>query len=150
MKKIGTITLFLCLLAFPSLLHAGHPLHRLMELYDPNTELILEGKALKELKGENLVQGRPDVLPLSMGKRTLFVIMGPPWYTRKLGLSLEKGQRVRVIGSKVYGPDGRLYIIARKIVILKGGEFKTYLFRDRRYVPFWWGVGRRGRRRHRW
>lgn len=109
-----------------------------MELYDPNTELILEGRVLSNTGRTPAYTNKTELLPLVIHHRLLFVITGPSWYSKRLGLYLKKGQRVRVVGSKVYGPDGRIYIIARKIMVRKKGKVKYYIFRDERYVPLWW------------
>ncbi len=122
---------------FPSVIQARPPLFRLMELYDPNTELILEGRSLREFNGKTLPLEKPAVLPISMSRRPLFILMGPTRYVKHLGISIRRGQRVRVIGSKVYGPDGRIYIIPRKMVIFHADKTKVYTFRDKHYVPLW-------------
>ncbi len=74
-------------------------------------------------------------MPLALGNRTLFVILGPLWYVKELGVSVKKGEKIQVIGSKVYGPQGRIYIIARKIII--PSQDKSYTFRDESYAPYW-------------
>ncbi|RLD97966.1 MAG: hypothetical protein DRI91_04135 [Aquificota bacterium] len=138
MKGKMIILLALTLL-FPSTLHARLPISRLMNLYDPNTELILEGKALKNFRSKDLKADHPAVVPMALGNRTIFVILGPPWYIRKLGISVKKGQKIQVIGSKVYGPRGRIYIIARKVIIPK--KDRSYTLRDESYIPYWRGKG---------
>lgn len=134
----GKLLIFISLtFIFPSVLHARPPLFRLMELYDPNTELILEGRSLRQFNGETLPLEKPAILPISMRRRPLFILMGPTRYVKHLGIFIRRGQRVRVIGSKVYGPDGRIYIIPRKMVIFYADKTKVYTFRDKHYVPLW-------------
>lgn len=127
-------------LLFPSILHARPPLVRLMELYDPNTELILEGRSLMVFDRDTLPIKKPAVLAISMRGRPLYILMGPTRYVKQLGISIKRGQRVRVIGSKVYGPDGKIYIMPRKMVVFHTGRtrgYTVYTFRDKHYIPLW-------------
>lgn len=134
----GKVLLFISLtFLFPSVLHARPPLVRLMELYDPNTELILEGRSLMVFNRDTLPLKKPAVLSVSMRGRPLFILMGPTRYVKQLGISIKRGQRVRVIGSKVYGPDGNIYIIPRKMVVFHTGRTRVYTFRDKHYIPLW-------------
>ncbi len=133
--RVKVLVMVSLTLVFPSLLYARGPLSRLMNLYDPNTELILEGRALRTLHSQNLPQETPAVVPMALGRRRVLVILGPPWYVRQIGVSVKKGERIRVIGSKVYGPRGRIYIIARKLVLPQKG--KSFTFRNERCIPYW-------------
>ncbi len=133
--RAKTWTVVFIALLFPSILHARPPVTRLMNLYDPNTELVLEGRAMKNLDSQNLELGRPALIPLKLGHRKVLVILGPPWYVKDLGVKVRKGELIQVIGSKVYGPRGRLYIIARKIVLPE--RETSFTFRDENYIPNW-------------
>ncbi len=122
-------------LVLPSIAYARPPVTRLMNLYDPNTELVLEGRSLENFDSDRLESHKPAVLPMNMGNKKVLVILGPTWYVKDLGVKVKKGQKIRVIGSKVYGPRGRIYIIARKIILPK--EEKFFTFRDESYIPNW-------------
>ena len=133
--KVSPLVLALAILLSSSSSFARFPPTRLMNLYDPNTELVLEGKALRNFPNKTEQEENPVVLPLALGPRTVLVILGPYWYIRKLGVSFQRGERVKVIGSKAYGPQGRIYIIARKIYLTK--KEKAFTFRDENYIPGW-------------
>ncbi len=139
MKRCSlSICLSILLTAFPSVLCARSAIFILMERYDPNTELALEGQVLRDLTVKGASSDRPVVIPVSMKGRVIFVILGPHWFVRNMGIYLRKGELVRVVGSKVYGRDGRLYIIARELFISGGKSYRIYIFRNKRYVPFWY------------
>ena len=133
--KVSPLVLALTSLLSSSSSFGRLPPMRLMNLYDPNTELILEGWALRPFPLKSATIENPVVLPLSLGPRTVLVILGPYWYISRLGVSIKRGQRVRVIGSKVYGPRGRIYIIARKIFLPDRKE--VFTFRNENYIPGW-------------
>jgi len=133
-KMLPFVLLFML---FPSVLHARPHLFRLMELYDPNTELILEGRSLMVFNKDTLPLKKPAVLSIYMRGRRLYILMGPTRYVKQLGISIKRGQRVRVIGSKVYGPDGNIYIMPRKMLVFYPRKVKIYTFRDKHYIPLW-------------
>jgi len=126
-------------LILPSMIYARVPVLRLMNLYDPNTEVTLEGNALTDMNSESISSRNPVVLPIALEKRKILVILGPSWYVRDLNFNVKKGQRIQVVGSKVYGPEGRIYIIARKMTV--PNKERDLVFRDESYIPIWKAKG---------
>jgi exonuclease VII large subunit len=118
------------------LLAAGSVAAEVTEEYEPNTEVTVAGKVVgieQELRG-------PVTFLLNSGDRFYYVVTGPRWYLREIGLVLEKGMRVEVTGSKMYGQKGNLYLVVYSIRDDALG--RAYRFRDDSLKPLW---KRRGR-----
>jgi hypothetical protein len=100
--------------------------------YDENTEVIIKGKVLepKAFSFRGL-----DCLSLESRGRTIFVITAPDWYLKRLNLTLSPGTPLQVVGSKFYGNDGAIYIMARSLKTLPSG--RSIQFRDTKCRPVW-------------
>jgi uncharacterized membrane protein YgcG len=105
--------------------------------YDVHTVGEVQGRA------ENL--DHPNKGPVSFDLRTKFeiyrVIASPPWYWEDLRVHLADGDKVRVIGSKSLGNDGKLYIIAQEIYLASG---QSVVLRDKDGTALWKGGPRSG------
>ncbi len=93
--------------------------------YDVNTEITLEGQVVDILPGNKLV--------LKVEDKTYRLILGPRWFSKKLGLRPRPGDRLQITGSKVFGKDGRIYILGR---VVRWHQKKFYL-RDETGRPLW-------------
>jgi hypothetical protein len=100
--------------------------------YDANTEIAVVGKVLKSsskpYKGYNTFYLKNDVILFK-------VITAPPWFMRQTKFKPKSDSKLKVVGSKFYGNDGSVCLIARKIQHKKTG--KSILLRDRRFKPVW-------------
>ena len=101
--------------------------------YDENTEIMVRGT----------VQ-RPSAAPylglfnfyLKSDWKIFKVLTAPPWFVKRSDFSLKPRQDVEVIGSKFYGPDGTLCILAKSVKLLPSG--KVVSFRDPVARPVWY------------
>jgi len=69
------------------------------------------------------------------------VILGPAWYLKKQGLRVEKGDGLRVTGSRMLDRQGMVYVVAANIANEKTGQ--GILLRDEDGRPLWRQKGRR-------
>ena len=99
--------------------------------FDLNTVGDVQGKAWKLFIPER----GPVRFQLGSGSATYTVLACPASYWRKLGVRLAEGQEVLVQGSKAFGADGKLYVIAQILRALPSG--RTTVFRDYRGRPAW-------------
>lgn len=104
--------------------------------YDLNTEVVFEGTVTQELARAR----GPRVFLVESGDTTYRVMSGPWWYLEEIGLTIEKGMKIEVTGSKLYDPKGDLSLIIYSLKDLNSG--KTYSFRDDKLTPLWRGRGR--------
>ena len=79
--------------------------------FDPNTVGAVQGKASHFTRPEK----GPVHFQLSSGRETFTVLASPAWYWNDSQLKVSDGTEVIVRGSKSYGKDGRLYIVAEEI-----------------------------------
>ncbi len=104
--------------------------------YDENTEIVIKGRVAavnaRSFSGLNC-------FTLEFRNRMFRVITAPPWFLRRIGFSLKPGQKIRVRGSKFFGRDGGLYILARSLQIVPKG--RKIVFRDRDCKPIWRNAG---------
>jgi hypothetical protein len=103
--------------------------------FDPNTVGEIQGKAFNFSKPEK----EPVRFQLSSDRGTYIVLTAPHWYWHKIQAKIAEGTAVIVLGSKSYGLDGHLYIIAQEVQIISSG--RSYLFRGKDGVPLWKGPG---------
>lgn len=103
--------------------------------FDPNTVGEIQGKAFHFSKPER----GPIRFHLSSDRGTYIVLTAPHWYWHKIQVKIAEGTAVFVVGSKSYGLDGHLYIIAREVQIVSSG--RSYLFRGKDGIPLWKGSG---------
>ena len=118
----------LAILALPASVSAGG----LVPGYDENTEVIVKGKVIEpkafSFRGLNCLQ-------MESRGRTLYVVTAPEWYLKRLNLKLASGTHIQVVGSKFYGKDGAIYIVARSVKTLPSG--RSIQFRDSKCRPVW-------------
>ena len=100
--------------------------------YDENTEIVVKGTVQK--KATHPYKGLANFF-LKTKWRIFRVLTAPNWYMKEASIKFKKGQQVEVIGSKFYGPDGSLCLIAKSIRILPQG--KVVRFRDSLARPVW-------------
>ena len=100
--------------------------------YDANTEIVVLGKVLKSssnpYKGYNTFYLKNDAILFK-------VITAPPWFMHQAKFKPKADSIIKVVGSKFYGNDGGVYLIARKIQHKKTG--RSILLRDKRFKPVW-------------
>lgn len=102
--------------------------------YDENTEVIVRGK-VRSSEGKDLSYRGLQCFLLESRGRLFRVLTGPKWFVTEVGLKLPAGHCVEVVGSKFYGSDGALYLIARSIRYLPQGY--AVELRDRTCKPVW-------------
>jgi hypothetical protein len=108
-------------------------------LYDPKTVQTLDGEVLAvEYHTPRNAGGRGVHVVLKTEKETIPVHLGPEWYIEKQDAQIEKGDRVKVTGSRVTYED-KPAIIAREVE--KGDE--VLQLRDEQGFPKWSGWRRR-------
>ena len=100
--------------------------------YDENTEIITTGTIVHS-NGCGFRQLHCFVM--ESNSRTIRVITAPHWFIERMHVKLRPGMEVRVVGSKFYGQDGGLYLVARSVKTIPGG--RCILFRDRNCKPVW-------------
>ena len=111
------------------------------QLYNPQTVTTVQGQV--EDLGSYGMQGwrvTPGMaiqgLVLKTGKGNLTVNLGPPWYVRKQGFTLQKGDTLEVTGSKVT-KDEKTVLLAAEV---KKND-QTLKVRDEKGVPLFRGQG---------
>lgn len=99
--------------------------------FDPNTVGEIQGKAF------NFSQpGRGPVrFQLLSDRGTYIVLTSPHWYWHKIQAKIFEETVVIVHGSKSFGLDGNLYIVAQEVYIISSG--RSLLFRGKDGVPLW-------------
>lgn len=100
--------------------------------YDENTEIIVSGTVLKSSGCE--FRGLKCFV-LESNSRSFNVITAPSWFVERIHMKLSPGMTVRVVGSKFYGTDGALYLVARSVKTLPTG--RSIQFRDNNCKPVW-------------
>jgi hypothetical protein len=108
--------------------------------YDPNT--------VGEIRGKVFNLSRPEYGPIRLQLETnqeiYTVLTSPPWYWKEIRPGIVQGTDVIVRGSKSFGRDGRLYIIAQEIFIPSSG--RSLLLRGKDGIPLWKSSGRAEKR----
>lgn len=100
--------------------------------YDENTEIVATGTILK-IDGCQFRGLRCFVM--QSNSKNINVITAPEWFLKRLHIKLHPGHEVRVVGSKFYGTDGGLYLVARSLKTLPNG--RHIQFRDSKCRPVW-------------
>ncbi|MFO0752385.1 MAG: hypothetical protein U0411_03550 [Thermodesulfovibrionales bacterium] len=103
------------------------------EGYDENTEITVSG-TIVEASRPGMMRG-PVVLKLRRHHRMYYVITAPPWFLNREGIPLTEGSLLEVKGSRLYGRDGKLYLIGRQLRDPVTGRIAD--LRDRRCMPLW-------------
>lgn len=109
--------------------------------YDPNTVGVVEGRVATV----DLPTRGPVSFLLEAAGESYTVFAAPAWFWEERKLRVERGDRVRVKGSKSLGADGNLYLVAQEIAV---GAAKPAVLRDARGKPAWSGCGPAGCGRH--
>lgn len=107
-------------------------------MYNPSTVETVSGEVVSigtftPAKGK----GRGVHLELKTDKETISVHLGPAWYIDEQNVKIEKGDKIKVTGSRVTF-EGKPVIIAK--TVLFGNE--TIKLRDENGVPLWAGQRR--------
>ncbi len=100
--------------------------------YDENTEIVIIG-TIKQCAARPYI--KLQCFTLQTRTRIFKVIVAPRWFVRRLELNLNDGENVKVVGSKFFGRDGCLCLLARSIRFLSSG--RNVVLRDRRCKPVW-------------
>ncbi|MCK7471053.1 MAG: hypothetical protein MZU95_09870 [Desulfomicrobium escambiense] len=103
------------------------------EKYDENTEITVRGVIMdagRETRG-------PLILRVQHAGRTYLIVTAPPWYLVQESALFRKGMEIEARGSKYFGNDGNLYLLAKEIREMPGG--KVTVMRDKQYRPLWHG-----------
>jgi hypothetical protein len=99
--------------------------------FDPNTVGEIQGKAIHFSQ-----QGRgPIRFQLTSDRGYYTVLTSPHWFWHKMRAKISEGTEVVVYGSKSFGIDGNLYIVAQEVRVLSSGEI--YTFRRKNGNPLW-------------
>ncbi len=107
--------------------------------YNPATEVTVNG-SVEEVKQVSGPQGQAGThLSLKTDQETIDVHVGPSWFLTQNKINFDKGDQIKVTGSKVKFENGDV-LIAREI---KKGA-KTITLRNTQGIPDW-SRGRRGR-----
>lgn len=136
--KVVSIPLLLLVWVSTGLSQKAAPPESILAKYDLHTETKAEG-VIDEVN-QLSVGGRKDFteLIIKRGDDKLHIYVCPKPFQDEIGLSLGKGDRVEVTGSKVK-QDTAEVILARQLV--KGTD--TLMFRDDKGNPVWdWRTGK--------
>lgn len=101
--------------------------------YDKSTEVTLKG-VIEEVK---LIPGPGEGIHvmLRVGDKLNLIHIAPEKFLKDMDVTLTKGAKIEVTGSKVTGPDGE-EILARSIALDANNNFTL---RDPAGVPVWQG-----------
>ncbi len=103
------------------------------EGYDENTEITVRGVIMdagRETRG-------PLILRVQHAGRTYLIVTAPPWYLMQESALYGKGMEIEARGSKYFGNDGNVYLLAKEIRDMPGG--RVTVMRDKQYRPLWHG-----------
>ncbi len=100
--------------------------------YDENTEVTVIGKVVNPHANSYLGL---ECFKIKVCGHLYRVLTAPSWFITGLGFNLKKGQKAKIVGSKFYGCDGQVYIMARYIRMMPHGI--TVVFRDQDCRPVW-------------
>ena len=99
--------------------------------FDPNTVGEVQGKAFNFSRQEK----GPVRFQLISDRKTYTILTSPPWYWNEIQVKISEGTEVIVRGSKSFGKDGNLYIVAQEIRIPSSGQH--IVFRGKEGTPLW-------------
>lgn len=136
--EVVCILLLLMVWVPPSLSQKAHLEDSSLAKYDLHTETKTDG--LIDEVNQLSVGGRKDFIELiiTRGDDKVHIYVCPKPFQQEIGLSLDKGDRVEVTGSKVKQETSEV-ILARQLV--KGTD--TLMFRDDKGKPVWdWRTGK--------
>jgi len=119
-----------------SLAHAGADI---AERYDENTEMTIKGSVIEIVHERR----KPVVVKLNDGDNIYTIITAPAWYLSRESITFGSGDVLVVTGSRYFGRDGILYVIAKQVKNYETGTL--FILRDSRR-PMWRGHGMHNRR----
>jgi hypothetical protein len=100
-----------------------------------------------EVQGKVAHCSRPEKGPvrfqLATDRELYTVLTSPHWYWHENQVKISEGIEVSVRGSKSFGRDGKLYIVAQELRIPSSGQY--FVFRGKDGTPLWKGHTRSGR-----
>ena len=102
--------------------------------FDSNTVGEVRGKAFNFSRPKK----GPVRFQLISDRKTYTILTSPPWYWNEIRTRISEGTEVIVRGSKSFGKDGNLYIVAQEVVTPSSGQ--SFLFRRKDGTPFWKGA----------
>jgi hypothetical protein len=111
------------------------------QVYNPQTVTTVQGQ-VEDLGGYGMQGWRvtPGMaiqgLVLKTSNGNLIINLGPPWYVRKQGFTLQKGDTLEVTGSKVTKDEKTVLLAAE---VKKDGQ--TLKVRDEKGAPLFRGQG---------
>jgi len=114
------------------LLTNANPAHARNIGYDENTEIVVRGTIRKCAVRPYM---KLQCFNLQSRYRFFRVIVAPRWFVRRINLKLNDGINVEVVGSKFFGRDGCLCLLARSLEFLPSG--RKVVLRDRTCKPVW-------------
>lgn len=114
------------------LLTNANSAHAMSIGYDENTEIVIRG-TIKQCAARPYM--KLQCFTLQSGSRIFRVIVAPRWFVGRIALKLNDGEDVKVVGSKFFGRDGCLCLLARSIRFLSSG--RNVVLRDRSCKPVW-------------
>lgn len=109
--------------------------------YDPKTVIDIKGVVTDAQLPD---RGGSASLSLQAENDQYTVMLGPVWYLKKQGFRVEKGERLRVSGSRMLDRQGTVYVVAATVVKDATGE--EMRLRDENGAPLWSKKSRRGER----
>lgn len=107
--------------------------------FDPNTVGEVQGKTFNFSRPEK----GPVRFQLISDRKTYTILTSPPWYWNEIQVKISEGTEVIVRGSKSFGKDGKLYIVAQEVRIPFSGQH--IVFRGKDGTPLWKSSGWSGR-----
>jgi hypothetical protein len=108
--------------------------------YDPNTVVTIE----TTVRAARLTPPMPSLECERELGEAVTVVLGPPWFLERSGITFAAGERVLVEGSKVMEGSGRIVVVAARVEKLQ--EKVTLRLRDERGTPLWGPMGMGGGR----
>lgn len=109
--------------------------------YDPKTVIDIKGVVTDTQLPD---RGAIATLSLRAENDQYTVMLAPAWYLKKQGFRVEKGERLRVSGSRMPDRQGTVYLVAATVVKDATGE--EIRLRDENGAPLWSRKSRRGGR----
>ncbi len=103
--------------------------------YDPNTVVTLEAT----VRAAKLAPPMPSLeVEVGLGEGVI-VVLGPPWYLERAGVTFAPGDRVIVEGSKLMEDSGRMVVVAARVEKVPTGV--TLRLRNEQGMPLWMPMG---------
>jgi len=100
--------------------------------YDENTEVTVKGEVIAPLVASYMGL---ECFTIKCGSHVYRILTAPNWFLTGLKIKIKSKQHIKVVGSKFYGFDGHIYIMAKFIRLLPQGI--TVVFRDQDCRPVW-------------